>query len=278
MQPPDYSSYSFRELYEALDQLRGDLYPQAIEALEAEIDSRTDVDKAMLEEAYFRVNRERFPHHERQLRERVEALGGFDSIAPETVTEDNRFKTGWRRVWAMFFDIVIFQLLILGPLVAAIQRGREDDLALQAVLSYATQLAVIFYFVLMHAACGQTLGKMITGVRVVKNSDFTPIALHHALLRDLVPLLFVMISIFGLPFFDITISEGEDGIPQLPGIFIAIAALYFAWPVLEVVTMLFNRRRRAVHDFMAGTVVIRYLRSNAKTAKTSAQRPVTEEG
>ena len=37
MQVPDYSTYGFRELYEALDRLRADLYPHVLEALEAEI-------------------------------------------------------------------------------------------------------------------------------------------------------------------------------------------------------------------------------------------------
>jgi uncharacterized RDD family membrane protein YckC len=30
-----------------------------------------------------------------------------------------------------------------------------------------------------------------------------------------------------------------------------------AWSILEVVTMLTNRKRRAIHDFIAGTVVVR---------------------
>ena len=37
----------------------------------------------------------------------------------------------------------------------------------------------------------------------------------------------------------------------------AVEYLYFAWLGSEVVSVLFNRRRRALHDFVAGTVVVR---------------------
>lgn len=275
MNLPDYSTYQFRELYEALDRLRADVYPDVLNALEAEIARRNDVGKPLLEEAYFRLDRARFPSHEQQLRQRIEALGGFDTIAPETITADNRFKTGWRRFWAMIFDIIIFQLLILGPIAGVVQSGREDDLAFNAAVSFCTQLAVIFYFVLMHAVCGQTLGKMITGVKVVRNADLAPIALRHALMRDIVPLLFLIASVLSLSYFDFGISEGKNPAPELPPVFIGIFLLGFAWPLLEVLTMLFNRRRRAIHDYIAGTVVTRYLRRPKAAPDRNASTPAT---
>ncbi|NNF51316.1 MAG: hypothetical protein HKN59_02650, partial [Gammaproteobacteria bacterium] len=128
-------------------------------------------------------------------------------------------------------------------------------------------IASLFYYIVMHAAFGQTLGKMITGVRVVKNKDLAPIGLGHALARDIVPLLFIAVGLLAMPMFDFGIAEGKEATLKLPIVFLAIAVLALAWPILEVITMLFNRRRRAIHDFIAGTVVIRYLRSAEKRAK-----------
>lgn len=271
MKLPDYPSYSFRELYEALEALQSDLYPEVRQALEEEIRQRTDVDKPLLEEVYFKLDHQRFPEHRAQLRQRIEALGGFDSIAPETVTDENLFKTGWRRVWALFFDVVIISVAFI-PLSAVVLSGKDDDLAFQGAFEYILRVLSLFYFVLMHAAFGQTLGKMLTGVRVVKNADLTPINLRHALIRDIVPLMFIFAALIALPLFDFKIDEGGDAILKLPLIFLVIAIVELAWPILELLSMLFNRRRRAIHDFIAGTVVIRYLRLSDQPVLTK-QKP-----
>ncbi|NNF68029.1 MAG: RDD family protein [Gammaproteobacteria bacterium] len=264
MKSPDYSFYGFRELYEALDRLRGDIYPEALAALEAEIARRENVEKPLLEEVFFRLDRERFPEHEKRLRRQIEKLGGFDSIAPESVTPENLFKTGWRRFWAVVFDVVFVTLLLM-PMTAIVLGGREDDLALTGAVEFIQQTLSVFYYVLMHAACGQTLGKMITGVKVVRNSDFSPIRLRHALLRDIVPLLAIFLGLLSMPYFDFGIGEGDDLASVLPVVFIALVVVHFAWPFLELLTMLLNRRRRALHDYIAGTVVIRYLRTAEKS-------------
>lgn len=259
MQAPDYSRYSFRELYEALGTLRADQYPQLLQALENEIAGRRNVSKADLEEVYFRLDAERFGEHARRLRNEIDRLGGFETIAPEVVDESNLFKTGWRRFWAVIFDAIIL-FAVMAPLALLIEDGREDNLALLAALDYATTLITIFYYILMHAAWGQTLGKMITGVRVVKNSDLSPIAFRHALLRDVIPLVVFLAGIVLVNFMDIGIADNKAATLQAPPIVVAIVLLQFLWPALELLTMLFNLRRRAIHDFIAGTVVIRYLR------------------
>ena len=59
------------------------------------------------------------------------------------------------------------------------------------------------------------------------------------------------------------IAVGDDVVETLeskPYLVLLIYAHLIAstlWYVAELVTMLFNRKRRAVHDFIAGTVVVR---------------------
>lgn len=260
MQTPDYTGYTFRQLYEALDGIRGEQYPQILTALEAAIRGRPNVPKADLEEVYFHLDQNKFPEHERRLREEIEAQGGFDTIAPETVTDENRYHTGWRRFWAMIFDAIIL-FAVMASLAMPIEGGNQDNLALKAALDYTTTLFSILYYILMHAAFGQTLGKMITGVKVVRNSDFNPISFRHALMRDIVPLVFIIVSIAMVNYFDIGIADDKKASLQVPMIVVITVMVQFIWPLLELVTMLFNRRRRAIHDFIAGTVVTRYLRN-----------------
>jgi len=72
----------------------------------------------------------------------------------------------------------------------------------------------------------------------------------QALLRDSIPLVFIVFHIF--------ISL----VPQ-PSLFIVLLQLlfslsYFLRIILGIISMLFNDKHRALHDFLAGTVVIRY--------------------
>jgi uncharacterized RDD family membrane protein YckC len=41
-----------------------------------------------------------------------------------------------------------------------------------------------------------------------------------------------------------------------PAWVVAVDYLYNAWLVSQIVSVLFNKRRRALHDFLAGTVVV----------------------
>lgn len=266
---PDYSQYSFRQLYEALDSLRGDAYPEALAALEEEIARRDDPDKTELEEVYFRLNADQHPEHASRLRAAIEAHGGFDTIAPEVVTDENRFRTGWRRFWAMLvFDPLVFAVGF-SIITAPFGRAAADNPAVQTALNFAADVGWIFYFVLLHAICGQTVGKMITGVKVVRNSDLGPIRLWHALAREIGPLLIFVVAMLILPGVDFIEPENaEEFIIQLPPSIIALIAAPFIWGMLEILTMLFNKRRRALHDFIAGTVVIRHVRPRKRGRKS----------
>ncbi len=265
MTAPDYSHYSFRQLYEALNGVRGDLYPEVLNALEAEITKRHDVPKADLEEAYFLLDHAKYPEHQQRLADLVAARGGFDSIAPEVVNEDNKYHTGWRRFWALLFDTLI-GLLVLGVCTLPLLKQAQGDVVMTTFINLGSQLLMLCYFILMHATFGQTLGKMITGVKVVRNADEGPISFLRALLRDLVPLMLLAAAVFMLPHSDIIVTSGKKVALQPPAMLGIVSMLSFLWGLMEIVTFLFNKRRRAVHDLIAGTVVIRYLRLSSTAA------------
>ena len=122
-------------------------------------------------------------------------------------------------------------------------------------LLLVTNLAHPVYSVVMHGLYGQTLGKMITKVRVVSVSKETPITFYEAVLRDL-PQFFLNFSLF---FFTIptTTKTGEmskiiaDAIPNYIYVFMVI------WSIVNIVSFVVTIKHRAMHDIIAGTVVIK---------------------
>jgi uncharacterized RDD family membrane protein YckC len=53
------------------------------------------------------------------------------------------------------------------------------------------------------------------------------------------------------------LARSQELVRTAPGWYGMVSILMQVWIWGEFVTMLFNRKRRAVHDFMAGTVVVR---------------------
>lgn len=80
--------------------------------------------------------------------------------------------------------------------------------------------------------------------------------MKQAVLRDIVPLALVVYRLLiDLP----TVLSGRNPDMRDHSDFSWLVVRYgmTAWFFLEVVTMLFNDKRRALHDFIAGSVVVR---------------------
>lgn len=112
----------------------------------------------------------------------------------------------------------------------------------------------IAYSVAMHGTFGQTFGKMATEVIVLDVSE-TELSYKQAALRDTVLILTLPFSFYvayQVAFAGVTNEE----LVKSP-VAIATTDILYGWMVLELVTMLFNNKRRAIHDFIAGSVVIK---------------------
>jgi uncharacterized RDD family membrane protein YckC len=110
---------------------------------------------------------------------------------------------------------------------------------------------------LLHARYGQTLGKRAMHVKVMDVSEERIPSLGQAFLRDIG---YIAINTFSLAYFiHIVVAHkyvtGTEQLDSLPGIILACAGL--GWFLLEVITMFSNSKRRAVHDLIAKTVVVR---------------------
>ena|SRR2546421_5021740 len=172
---------------------------------------------------------------------------------PPTGTEErDKYRTFWRRVGAMFLDGAA--LAPLAWLDQFIWNYTSHPLVL---LPWAAFEALVgpAYEVGFVAAYGQTLGKMACGVRIF-DLDGKSVSLKQAMLRHIVPILFV-------PYFGFlqaqNILGGHLANRAMGDIstFLSLFMVWGGWVLLEVITMLTNKKRRAIHDFIAGTVVIR---------------------
>jgi len=131
----------------------------------------------------------------------------------------------------------------------------------------------IFYIVLMAAyeVCfvakfGQTIGKMAVGIKIVK-VDGDAVSWKEAFLRHSVNIFFAILygiamcyaitKIADSEYVNLTWKARNHKIYELyPSWFSWANILSNLWVWSEVVVLLFNKKRRALHDFIAGTVVI----------------------
>lgn len=163
------------------------------------------------------------------------------------------YRTFWQRFMAALLDAVV--LYPVGWIDEMVMQQHSVSALSLLWFVVSTSIAVV-YSIVGHAKFGYTLGKWVMRVRVVSLDGTVP-GLRRASLRDIVPICSVLYGLIrGLarawdgqsPFMTAqTLSPWDT----------AVGMVFLGWVLLEILTMLFNERRRAVHDFIAGTVVVR---------------------
>ena len=167
----------------------------------------------------------------------------------------------WQRFWAGLID---FAVLLL-PIIALVWLSSLSHVA-AIICAVPSGLLFWFYTFHFHAATGQTIGKRVLGIRVVR-LDGSRIGPSESFLRSAVDLFFAVISIVGTLWGLVALASAEISasgwanqqqlIEQSQPSFIRWADIAgLIWVLSEIFTMLFNQQKRAIHDFIAGTVVI----------------------
>jgi uncharacterized RDD family membrane protein YckC len=133
---------------------------------------------------------------------------------------------------------------------------------LAALLIIVENLAWLFYTVVMHGRYGQTVGKMVTKVRVVDFRTEGRISWRQAWLREGIPMLLSLGMVVQEVAAMLKESESTQAVTRGQALvatkpFNLLLELPGWWFVAEAVTMLTNEKRRALHDFIAGTIVVR---------------------
>jgi uncharacterized RDD family membrane protein YckC len=122
----------------------------------------------------------------------------------------------------------------------------------------------------MHGKYGQTLGKMACKIVVLDVSEQS-LTMRQAVLRDILGLILLCVGLtHNIP----RIVQGID-ISAPPNLLIVFSGLGLF--LVEIVTMFTNDKRRALHDFIAGSVVIRKpSKEESQQEPRSGFRPVAQ--
>lgn len=165
----------------------------------------------------------------------------------------NKYKTFGRRFWAGFLDSLVFVPM---GFIDGVLTPQSHGAFVFVVWSIVSCTSVWLYSVLLHARYGQTLGKMATKIKVLDLSEDRIPSLKQAVIRDIG---YIVVNTLTLVYVIYLIVEGQyvkgAETTSLPGKVLMWASL--GWFFLEIVTMFTNAKRRAFHDYIAGTVVTR---------------------
>ena len=185
------------------------------------------------------------------------------------------YATFWQRLGANLIDSVV-----LGSLVVIYYWSESQSREMAVAVLVARNIVIAGYFVYCHGRWGQTLGKRAVGIRVVSLGG-GPITWRQAWLRSSVDLgftalatgmsIFTLLTIADADFFGVGWLQRSKNLGQLTPDWLRwtfTASRIWFWS--EVVVMLFNRQRRALHDFIAGTIVIA---SKQNAIRTPAPSP-----
>lgn len=161
---------------------------------------------------------------------------------------DKKYKTFSNRLFAVLIDsLILMPLLIIGDYLAS-KKGISI-----LWLDLATNIVWITYIVIGHGKYGQTIGKRLMGIKVLKLDEQNVIGYKKAFYRESIWFLATLVAILYLTFrFGPTINDpGKIEDYQNLNLFFSLG-----WLVIELTTMLMNNKRRAMHDLIAGSVVV----------------------
>lgn len=192
---------------------------------------------------------------------------GIDQSKKEIHNNGPVYNNFFRRLFAGILDSLVIAA-ITTPLYLMSRYATE--MGFSVVVNALIICACPAYFAVLHAKYGKTLGKLVFQIKVVDHESFHLISINKALLRVVFPILIAGVLILAqvflmlLPFMPLDVDMGTHIMIALfvgLSMFVVLASQVI-WFLLEAITMLFSSKRRALHDYMAGSVVVRHNKKN----------------
>lgn len=115
------------------------------------------------------------------------------------------------------------------------------------------------YNVLFHGYRGQTLGKSLRNIEVVQASDGAPLGYRRAFLRDSPYVVMCLICSVAWTYSNVAWWGGwqtDTGDEVVNKIYSAASWFSIGWCLLEVASFSLHPQRRAIHDLIAGSIVV----------------------
>jgi uncharacterized RDD family membrane protein YckC len=173
---------------------------------------------------------------------------------------DRIYSGFWSRLGANFLDG-----LILIPYSFLLLYIYSLNLYAYFFLIIPSLLISFWYNVYLPKRYGGTPGKLIVGLKIVK-MDSSSIGWRESFLRFSVNIAFIIINIVMMviavfmadqeTYNNLTWFDKSTYLASLTNVTL-ITTLSNIWIWSEVIVLLFNKRKRAIHDFIAGTVIIK---------------------
>lgn len=165
-----------------------------------------------------------------------------------TFLPGEKYSTFNPRFWRLQIDACI-----LAPvgLAVALLLTLQLPPSIRGGLAYPEDLALLFYTVILFLKYGQTYGMKVCKLKVVDFRTEGPISFRQACLRQGIP---IGIGIACLVYAGDSAAAFESGIFDNRWLIAMIPAL---WGFADLITLLSSRKNRALHDLIAGTVVVR---------------------
>jgi uncharacterized RDD family membrane protein YckC len=172
-----------------------------------------------------------------------------------------RYAGFWPRLGAILLD-----LIVLSPLLAlslwSFAQSRTVAMAVELPLAFL----FAFYNIYFVGRWGQTIGKMILKIKVVA-LDGGAVGYRRAFYRHCVDVVLsactcalILYGLMSVTDAEYSLLLFEDRMELLSrkigSINEVVDWLYFLWTFSELVVLLLNEKRRALHDYIAGSVVI----------------------
>jgi uncharacterized RDD family membrane protein YckC len=159
----------------------------------------------------------------------------------------DRYDTFSSRLGANMIDGFIFRIVrfLIGLLSLS---GTVTKIEIVILVSFVFPY---LYTIILQGLTGQTVGKMLMGIKIYDKNEKVKISFSQAIMRDIIPLglsftIWALSMIYG-------INDNGTVNDQTAILFYII----IMWSILEIITLFFNKRRRALHDIIAGTVVLK---------------------
>lgn len=181
-------------------------------------------------------------------------------------TPQMKYAGFWKRFCASFID-----LIILAPLaVVSIWFGGMHRLYyVYSVLP--SMLFTLWFSVYLVKRYGGTPGKLLLGIHITR-VDGSRVGWREAFLRESVDFVTGQIMAFGLAYAVLSMTDGDYlALPRheflnllktealdsiMPAWYRGLQLAQTLWFWSEFIVMLTNKKRRALHDYIAGTVVV----------------------
>jgi len=168
----------------------------------------------------------------------------------------------WRRLCSFYVDV-----LIIVPLGIFFVWLEGFDRTLSIFIVAISSVLFAMYNVFFNARFGGTPGKLALGIRITK-PDGSRIGWKEAWKRSAVDLVFsffvLVLQVWSLFLVDPAdyasmkwLQRGSLVLKYYPDSYHTIQMFQNIWIWSEFVVLLFNTRKRALHDFIAETVVIK---------------------